>query len=80
MTPEFGERGSIHADSLYTLDSFKKRLGMSDAALRSARRAGLKVHYKHGRGFISGQAWITYVTEPEPEPVKEPGLPTRSGT
>jgi hypothetical protein len=54
--------GVIRADELYTIDEFKKRLGIRDATLRSARRAGLCIKYLHGRAFVLGQDWIGYVT------------------
>ena len=70
--------GLIHPDALYTLSCLKQQLGISDATLRSARRSGLRVFYKHGRGYVTGEAWIEYVTKPTT--TKEPGLPTDSGT
>jgi hypothetical protein len=53
--------GVIQADSLYTLEEFKKRLQVKDATLRAARRAGLQIRYLHGRAFIIGRDWIEYV-------------------
>jgi hypothetical protein len=54
-------RGYIAPQCLYTLDSFKLRLGIKDATLRAARRAGLQVYHSHGRGYILGREWIRYV-------------------
>jgi hypothetical protein len=54
-------RGVIRAGELYTLKSFKERLEISDATLRSARRAGLQVYYVHRHGYIIGSDWIEYV-------------------
>lgn len=56
--------GVINPEELYTLNALKRRLGFRDATLRAARRAGLQVYYKHGRGFVYGQDWITYVCSP----------------
>ncbi len=60
-TPSDSELGVINPEQLYTLRAFKKRLGISDATLRAARRAGLKVSYLHKQGFIHGRDWIDYV-------------------
>ena len=57
--------GVINPEELYTLDALKRRLGIRDAMLRAARRSGLRVYYKHGRGFIYGRDWISYVCSPE---------------
>jgi len=57
--------GVINPEELYTLDALKRRLGIRDAVLRTARRAGLRVYYKHRRGFIYGRDWISYVCTPE---------------
>lgn len=53
--------GVIRADELYTLTEFKRRLEFTNATLRSARRAGLRVYYVHKRGFVLGRNWIDYV-------------------
>ena len=37
-------RGVVAADELYTLDALKRRVGIQDATLRAARRAGLQVY------------------------------------
>ncbi|MBM4093714.1 MAG: hypothetical protein FJ276_30550 [Planctomycetes bacterium] len=57
--------GVINPEELYTLDALKRRLGIRDAMLRTARRSGLRVYYKHGRGFVYGRDWISYVCSPE---------------
>lgn len=58
--------GVVNPEELYTLDALKRRLGIRDATLRAARRAGLNVYYKHGRGFVYGRDWIKYVCSPAP--------------
>lgn len=46
---------------MYTLKSFTRRLGIRASTLRSARRAGLKVHYVHKHAYVHGRDWIEYV-------------------
>jgi len=58
--------GVIKPDQLYTLKAFKSRLGIADATLRSARRAGLRVTYLHKQGYIYGRDWIEYVLNSNP--------------
>lgn len=53
--------GVINPDELYTLSAFKRRLGIQEATLRSARRAGLRVYYVHKHAYIHGRDWIEYV-------------------
>ncbi len=58
--------GVINPNELYTLKAFKKRLGIADATLRTARRAGLRVTYIHKLGFVHGRDWIDYVLNSSP--------------
>jgi hypothetical protein len=67
MTEERSMGGFLRPEELYTLDEIKRRLHIGDAALRSARRAGLTVHYRHGRGFVLGRDWIKYIRSSEPQ-------------
>ena len=53
--------GVINPDELYTLKAFMRTLGIREATLRSARRAGLRVNYVHKHGYIYGRDWIEYV-------------------
>lgn len=53
--------GFIRPDELYTLKAFAQRLGIRETALRSARRAGLRVCYAHNHGYVYGRDWIEYV-------------------
>jgi hypothetical protein len=53
--------GVITPDELYTLKAFTQRLGIRDATLRSARRAGLRVYYVHKHAYVYGRDWIEYV-------------------
>ena len=67
--------GVINPDELYTLKAFMRTLGIREATLRSARRAGLRINYVHKHGYIYGRDWIHYVLssqdrrngEPSPE-------------
>lgn len=62
ISPENPSAGVIRPDELYTLEAFKRRINFKDAALRQARRLGLKVYRKQGRTFLLGKDWIEYVT------------------
>ncbi len=53
--------GVISRHEIYTLAEFSLRTGLESSAIRQARRAGLRVFYAHGRGFISGQEWNRYL-------------------
>ena len=53
--------GVINPDELYTLKAFTRRLGIRQATVRSARRAGLRVYYVHKHAYIYGRDWIDYV-------------------
>jgi hypothetical protein len=53
--------GVINPDELYTLQAFTRRLGIREATVRSARRAGLRVYYVHKHAYIYGRDWIDYV-------------------
>lgn len=53
--------GVVRPEELYTLDEVKKRIELREAGLRAARRAGLRVIYRHGRGFVWGRDLIDYI-------------------
>lgn len=57
----------IRPDWLYGLDAIKRTMRVGDAWLRSARRSGLKVHYRGGKAFIVGHELIAYVTSSDEE-------------
>lgn len=63
MQPQGDMVGVISPDELYTLDAFKRRVGITESTLRSARRAGLKVSYVHKRAYVYGGDWIEYVRQ-----------------
>lgn len=72
-SPDGEGHGFIKPDELYTLDELKRRLGFRDAALRAARRQGLRVYRVHGRGFVLGADWIEYVTKSHGRDLTEGG-------
>ena len=53
----------ISRDSIYPLDVFMTHSGLSQAALREARRNGLKVRRIGRRSFIVGEDFLKYVME-----------------
>ena len=53
--------GEVRADALYTLDEIRHRLGLGQAALRMARRAGLPVRTIGRRRFVLGKDLIQFV-------------------
>ena len=56
--------GVISPDDLYTLDEFRARTKLGQAALRTLRRAGLRVIYQSGRAFIFGSDFIEFLISP----------------
>lgn len=44
----------------YPLELFEQIAGLGRAALREARRKGLRVRYVHGRAFVLGRDWLEY--------------------
>ena len=54
--------GVIASGEVYTREELQWRLGWEDAALRSARRSGLRCHRRQGRAFYSGLDVIRYLT------------------
>jgi len=56
------KNGSIAADELLTLAAVKERLGLGVAAMRTARRRGLKVRRIGSLSFVLGRDIIDYVT------------------
>lgn len=53
--------GEISIDSSYTLEEFQARTGMKRDAMRAARRKGLRVIYRHNRGYVLGRDWLSYL-------------------
>jgi hypothetical protein len=53
----------IARDEVYPLPIFRQRTGLSAWAMRSARRAGLRVVPVGKRFFVTGQDWFEFVTK-----------------
>jgi hypothetical protein len=58
-----GEDAVIRAGELYPVEEAKRRLGWGSHAMRTARRAGLPVHYYSGRAFVIGDEVIAFIRE-----------------
>jgi len=54
MAAATSKEGVINADSLYTLEEIRARMGLGKHALRTARRDGLIVKRIGRRGFVRG--------------------------
>ena len=52
---------SIDRDRAYWLKTFLEIQPIGDTGLRSARRNGFKVRYAHGRAFVLGSDWLSYL-------------------
>jgi hypothetical protein len=52
----------IRPDELYSRPLFLRKLNITEATLRSARRRGLQTYRVHGRTYVLGRDWIAYVT------------------
>lgn len=57
------QKGEVMPDTLYTLEEGKSRVGWGNHAFRKAKSEGLKVQYKHGRGYLWGKDLIDYIVE-----------------
>ncbi|QDV18735.1 hypothetical protein Pan153_33960 [Gimesia panareensis] len=57
--------GEISSGASYTLSEFSSRTGLKRDAIRSARRNGLRVVYRHNRGYILGRDWLSYIDDQE---------------
>lgn len=53
--------GLVSSDCLYTLDEIRDRLGLGQAAMRQARRAGLPVRKIGRRRYVLGRDLLAYV-------------------
>lgn len=52
---------AIEPNVLYRLEELKKRSGLGDWAMRTARKNGLKVIRKAGKAFVFGGDFIEYM-------------------
>ncbi len=73
--------GPIRADEVYALDDFLARVRWSQAALRTARRDGLKVIRAGGVGFVRGKDFFALLARIAGEPSEnhEPDSPGAGG-
>jgi predicted deacetylase len=55
--------GQIVSGELYTLDEVQARLKLGKAAMRSARRQGLRVRYFAGRAYVLGSDLVGFIAE-----------------
>lgn len=55
--------GVICPDKLYAMSAAKALTGWGDSAVRSARRAGLRILYLHSRTFVRGVDLIQYIEQ-----------------
>lgn len=60
-TPAIQVTGMIEPHVLYTVEEFRRRTGLRDWALRSARRSGLRIVRRCGRNWIFGADFINWV-------------------
>ncbi len=58
---DFNSPGVISVLELYTLDEAKRRLGWTDASLRSARRRGLTLIKCGKRKYLSGRDLMRFL-------------------
>jgi hypothetical protein len=65
MNPDSG----IRVDVVYPLAEFMQRARLDKAAMRTARRRGLRVRYVGRRGYVSGAEWQRFLDE---QPVESP--------
>ena len=55
--------GVVDPGRLYTLEAFKRVLGIGKVAMQQARKKGLEVRYVGNRAFVLGSDYITFVKE-----------------
>ena len=53
--------GQIGASDLYTIEEFKRLLGLSSWAMWKARRSGLKVYHVARHRHVLGKDYIAFV-------------------
>ncbi len=53
--------GEISATAVYTLEEFKRRVGLAEWAFRECKRAGLKCIKIGRRKYIRGSDWLEFL-------------------
>jgi len=57
------EEATIRDSESYTLNEFRRRTGLGVAALRAARRRGLRVTRVGSRSYVRGKDWNRYLAQ-----------------
>lgn len=65
------EGETINADEVYTLNEFKLRTRLGRHSFRKIRNDGLKVIRVSGKTYVSGRAWLDYVSTKEATDVRD---------
>ena len=55
------QRGAVSVNDIYPLAEFQDLTGLTDSAMRSARRRGLRVRRCGKRAFVWGQDFLDYL-------------------
>lgn len=58
----------VHVDGIYPLVAFEKVSGMGKAAMKTARRNGLRVRKVLGRSYVLGRDFLNWIDERTREP------------
>ena len=61
MTKPTTAPGVIEPQNIYTLREFQARSGLGETALRTARRAGLRVVRFKNRSYVRGQDFLEFL-------------------
>lgn len=61
MAASSTSNGVIEAGAVYTLQELKRRAGVAEWWLRTARRNGLRVIRAGNRGYVRGEDFIGYL-------------------
>ena len=51
----------IDVTAIYHVDTFRRGVGWGIAAFRQAKRNGLRVRHVHGRCYVHGRDFATYL-------------------
>ena len=57
------EPPAIESGRAYTLPAFRQVTGLGLAAMRTARRRGLRVRHAHGKAFVVGADFLDYLDQ-----------------
>lgn len=62
----------IEPSVAYPLADFQARTGLGTAGLRTARKNGLRIIYRHRRGFVLGSDFIAYLNATQEQQQEAP--------